>query len=60
VVPENRPLLHSHCVFYNIDKGQILIDGTTSMRLIGTTARQYEYRSQDVIFGGTIKENIAY
>jgi ABC-type multidrug transport system fused ATPase/permease subunit len=59
-VEQNQPLPHYCCVFYDIDSGEILIDGKIFMISI-RDLRQYEYSSQDVIlFGGTIKENIAY
>jgi ABC-type multidrug transport system fused ATPase/permease subunit len=56
---ENQPLPH-YCRFYDIDSGEILIDGKIFMISIRESSWQYEYSSQDVIlFGGTIK-NIAY
>jgi ABC-type multidrug transport system fused ATPase/permease subunit len=53
----------NHCLitaaFYDIDSGEILIDGKIFMISIRESSWQYEYSSQDVIlFGGTIKENI--
>jgi ABC-type multidrug transport system fused ATPase/permease subunit len=45
---------------FDIDSGEILIDGKIFM-ISENLHWQYEYSSQDVIlFGGTIKENIAY
>jgi ABC-type multidrug transport system fused ATPase/permease subunit len=54
-------LLITATAFYDIDSGEILIDGKYLWFRIRESSWQYEYSSQDVIlFGGTIKENIAY